>query len=297
MKKLLVLLALCMVFSVVLVACETNPDTDPETTVGATEAPSETDAETTAPGTTETEPESTETEPGTTETEPSTTEPGSTDTEPEPEPEPDPVLTGISFDQLYKGDVTADAATHGGLNFFEPGKSADWDGNAAIDHTVAYITFWGWVGFYADTIGEFGYQIGDAEPVFSPDFAWATEDAVVAAAANGGAKSASRMKIVIPVAQLPAGETAIKAVAKDAAGTIETIKEFKVVKTLPYVENAQSGFSIDNITLNGAPYVTEGKVVAEMKDKNNTVTVMFDQESGCMERPFFFCNQGAHMVY
>ena len=280
MKKLLVLLALCMVFSVVLVACETNPDTDPETTAGATEAPSETDAETTAPGTTETEPESTETEPGTTETEPNTTEPNTTETEPEPEPEPDPVITHLSFDQLYKGNVTADAATNGGLNFFEPGKSTDWDGNAAIDHTVAYITFWGWVGFYAETIGEFGYQIGDAEPVFSADFAWETGADVVGAAAGTGAKSASRMKIAIPVAQLAGGETTVKAVVKDAAGTIETLKEFKVVKTVPYVDKADSaagfiGWSFDGFYANDKLYFAEdGNAASKLEAQNKIVPVI-----------------------
>ena len=57
MKKLLVLLALCMIISVVLVACDTpdEPVVD-ETTAGATEAPTTeetTEAPTTDEGTTE----------------------------------------------------------------------------------------------------------------------------------------------------------------------------------------------------------------------------------------------------
>ena len=39
MKKLLVLLALCMVFSVALVACDNNTENPEETTAGSTEAP------------------------------------------------------------------------------------------------------------------------------------------------------------------------------------------------------------------------------------------------------------------
>ena len=69
------------------------------------------------------------------------------------------------------------------------------------------------------------------------------------------------MKFDIPTADLAAGEYTFALVAKDPDGNEETIKEFKVTKTMPYVENAHSNFSIDNISLNGAPYVTEGKVV------------------------------------
>ena len=57
MKKLLVLLALCMVFSVVLVACNNNTENPEETTAGSTEAP--TQGETEAP-TTETQAPTTE---------------------------------------------------------------------------------------------------------------------------------------------------------------------------------------------------------------------------------------------
>ena len=285
MKKLLVLLALCMVFSVVLVACETNPDTDPETTVGATEAPSETDAETTAPGTTETEPESTETEPGTTETEPSTTEPGSTDTEPEPEPEPEPVkvIAGKSWDSLVRVDgmvELADKVFASGVEYLT------WENNAIaeIDHTIDALRLYGWVAFFTETEGTVGYSINGGDIIYIADSTWTAEEGVQAhVAANvAGGKSACRMKLDIATKNLPAGETTVAVYAKDPDGNIELMKEFKVVKTMPYVENAQSGFSIDNITLNGAPYVTEGKVVAEMKDKNNTVTVMFDQEKGTL---------------
>ena len=73
MKKLLVLLALCMVLTVALVACETDPGTTDESTAGSTEAP--TQGETEAP-TTETQAPTTEetTETPTTETQAPTTE-------------------------------------------------------------------------------------------------------------------------------------------------------------------------------------------------------------------------------
>ena len=58
MKKLLVLLALCMVLTVALVACETDPNTTDESTAGTTEAPT-TEGTTEAP-TTETQAPTTE---------------------------------------------------------------------------------------------------------------------------------------------------------------------------------------------------------------------------------------------
>ena len=88
MKKLLVLLALCMVLCVVFVACDEPVDEPEETTAGTTEAT------TTAPGTETTEPGTETTEPGT-----ETTEPGTETTEPETTTEettepPAPVFEG-----------------------------------------------------------------------------------------------------------------------------------------------------------------------------------------------------------
>ena len=80
MKKLLVLLALCMVLAVMFVACEQPETPVDESTAGTTEAPA-TDAPTEAPTTQapETEAPTTETEAPT--TQPPTTEPPTTDTE------------------------------------------------------------------------------------------------------------------------------------------------------------------------------------------------------------------------
>ena len=273
MKKLLVLLALCMVISVVLVACTKEPqggdDTTPdEVTTDPTTDPGS-DSESEDPTTEEPTTEDPTTEDPTTE-EPTTEEPT------EPPVVIDPVIVHLSFDQLYKGNGSPDS----GENFFAPGQSNSWDGNAAIDHTVTYITFWGWVGFYAETIGEFGYQIGDADPVFSADFAWETGDDVVNAAAGAGAKSASRMKMAIPVLQLGAGETTVKALVKDAVGTIEVMKEFKVVKTVPYLEKTDSasgfiGWSFDGFYVNDALYFAEdGNAASKLEAQNKIVPVI-----------------------
>ncbi|MBQ1233298.1 MAG: hypothetical protein IIX86_07195, partial [Clostridia bacterium] len=126
MKKLLVLLALCMVISVVLVACDTPEQPVEDTTAGTTEAPTtgtEAPSETEAP-TTDTEAPTTDTEAPTTDTEAPTTD---TESETEPPVVIDPVKVGMSFDQLYTGNGPA---TAGEENFFAPGSSSSWDGKA-----------------------------------------------------------------------------------------------------------------------------------------------------------------------
>ena len=227
MKKLLLtLLALYMVLSVVLVACN-DPEEPVEsgeetTTEPTTTEPAETDPVTTEPVTTE--PDTSETEPETTEPDTSETEPETT--EPETEKPADPVITGLSFDELSM--ITDGNA----VGFFTPGQSASWDKIANVeDYNVDTIKVWGWVGFFAEEIGQFGYQIGDAEPVFG-EFTFDTEDAVIAAAAGGGAKSASRFAIMIPVEYVGGEGIEVKALARDAAGTVETLVTFTLNKTV-----------------------------------------------------------------
>ena len=234
MKKLLVLLALCMVLSVVLVACNDEPvdptdgTTDVTTEAPGTDAPTEgtTETPTTQAPTTE-EPT---TEAPTTEA-PTTQEP----TTEGPVPDPDPVITHLSFDELDKwidisGDITNSANSLGSI--FTPGQSAGWDKIANVDdYTIAYLRVWGWVGFFAEEVGEFGYQIDDQEPVFSADFAVVAGQDVVQAAAGTGAKCASRMTIMIPVRDL-SGEHTIKALVKDAVGTIEELTVFTLNKAV-----------------------------------------------------------------
>ncbi len=224
MKKLLVLLALCMVLAVVFVACQDDPQPPvDETTAGTTEAP--TTEETTEAPTTETQDPTTEetTEAPTTETQAPTTEETT-----EPPVVIDPVKVGMSFDQLYTGNGPA---TAGEENFFTPGQSASWDGKAVIeDYNVEYVTVWGWVAFFAETPGTFGYQIGDADPVFDAAFTVEAEQPVIDAALSQGGKSAARMHISVPVLYVGGEDIVIKALAKDAAGTVETLVEFTMTK-------------------------------------------------------------------
>ncbi|MBR2447095.1 MAG: hypothetical protein IKB28_10595, partial [Clostridia bacterium] len=201
--------------------------------------PVESGAETTTEPTT-TEPA--ETDPVTTEpvTEPTTTEPvtepdtSETETETETEKPADPVTTCLSFDEL---SMITDGNSVG---FFTPGQSASWDKIANVeDYNVDTIKVWGWVGFFAEELGQFGYQIGDAEPVFG-EFTFATEDAVIAAASGSGAKSASRFAIMIPVEYVGGEGIVVKALARDAVGTVETLVEFTLNK--PANPNAPVAF-------------------------------------------------------
>ena len=224
MKKLLVLLALCMILTVALVACETDPGTTDESTAGTTEAPTTdaptTEEPTTEPGTTDT------TEPGTTDTtEPGTTDTtDTTDTTTPPPPPVDPVKVSQSLDEIDTWISGTKAAA-----FFTPGQSASWTDKAATieDYNVDTIRVWGWAGFFAETPGTFGYQIDDNDPVFDAAFSVEAGADVVAAA---GGKSASRFQIYVPVLYLN-GEHTIKALVKDAVGTVEEIVVFTITKT------------------------------------------------------------------
>lgn len=259
MKKLLILLALCMAFSLLLVACNNTEDkpeepTDEVTTEEETEAPTEKETE-----------KKTETE-STTET---TTE-GTT----EPVVEVDPVTVHVNVDMLQKLVNGADSD-----NIVSPGQYADWDKKAEIDHTLSGLKFAGWVGFYAETVGEFGYQINKEAAVYSSDFTVEAEKEVVDAATGAGAKSAARMVIIIPTAQLLRGDVTIKILAKDAKGTEEVLSEFTITKTLPFEDENHTGFALDSVLLNGEAFVkveNETDTVAGLFEKlNNTVSVKY----------------------
>ena len=253
MKKLLVLLALCMVLSVVLVACDTSEQPPEETTAGSTEAPT-TEAPTTEEPTTEETTEAPTTEET---TEAPTTETTTEEVTTAPTPDPDPVKVGVSFDEADMWiDVTAD--TNNSANsvgsLFTPGKASEWDKIANVeDYKVEYIRIWGWVAFFSENAGTYGYQIGDAEPVFDDAFSVAAEQGVIDVAAAQGGKSATRMKIMIPVRDL-SGEVVIKALVKDAAGTVEEIVTFTMNKA---VDPDAPVFLLDPNTIASAPLVNE----------------------------------------
>ena len=229
MKKFLVLLALCMVLSVVLVACQQpdDPTTD-ESTAGSTEAPT-TEAPTTEAPTTEapTTEEPTTEEPTT--QAPTTEEPT---TEP-PAPPADPVSKHISFDEL---DMILDGTE---TDVFTPGGSANWDKIATVeDYHVQYLKVWGWLAWVNENIGVYGYSIDGGEAVYDDAFTVAVdpEDAaagkpVYDAAMGTGAKSVSRFAVMVPVRDLQ-GEHTITVYAKDVVGTEEIITTFTMNKAV-----------------------------------------------------------------
>ena len=155
------------------------------------------------------------------------------------------VVTHQSFDELRK---VTDGQEAGGV--FTPGKSADWNYVADLsDGTVQALKYWGWIGAKGD-LGMFGYQIDDAEAIFSADFSVEAEAAVVAAAAGTGADNASRFLINIDLAEL-IGKHTVKALYKDAEGNVVILNTFTVI--MPAPEHTDETIVL-GVRVNGGPF-------------------------------------------
>lgn len=212
-----------------------------------------------------------------------TTEPGITTeietAEPPTPPEPIKVIAAKSWDALIKKPSEERVFEHG------QGYLA-WEQNPIvnIDHMVESLYVFGWFAFYTEIEGDIGYSVNGGEVIYNPSFTYAAEQGVQdhIAANIPGAKSACRMQFEIPVADLAAGTYTFALVAKDTDGNEELVKEFQVIKTLPYVENAQEYFSFDSLMLNGTHYVPEGRVQPGLADLDYTVTVTPDQANGTL---------------
>ena len=270
MKKLLVLLALCMVISVVLVACQDEPEQPVDSSnAETTEAPSETESEvpTETESTTETE---TETE-STTETE------SESESETEPTPDPVKVVAGKSWDSL--------TAVPGETIFADGYAYMEWENNAVAEINMATNTLdvWGWIAYFTETEGTVGYQINNGEVVYDASFTYTAEVGVQdhITANVPGALSACRMKFSIPVATLAAGEHTVALIAKDPAGNEELIKEFRVIKTVPYVDKADAaaGFnewSFDGFYANENLYFEQdGQAASKLEAQDKIVPVAY----------------------
>ena len=257
---------------------ELPEDIDPETLLPETLMPEtmfpQTNAPATQPPRTEApEIDVPETERPTTQppaTEPFETEPPTT-TEP-PIVVPDPVITHLSFDELdmWIDDISIVDA------FFMPGTSASWDAVANVDdYNVEYLGYRGWVAFYAEQLGTFGYQIDDNEPVYSDDFIVPTEQAVIDAALSTGGKSGARMNIMIPVRDL-SGEHLIRTFVRDAHGTVEVLTEFTMIKAEdPYAPVFFVPAADMAPTIPGSPGISD----AVMSADNSYVTItIFDMD-------------------
>ena len=138
------------------------------------------------------------------------------------------IVTHQSFDQLYFGTGTADEATGGGLDIFTPGQSASWDLIVNCDFSATELTYWGWIGATGEAIGQFGYQVNGGEAIYNDEWAWATEQPVIDAAAGTGATVASRMKITISLAGIGGEGNVITVLYKNDQGEAVVLGEFVV---------------------------------------------------------------------
>lgn len=221
MKKLLVILALCMALCILMVACDKQPAGGEETT------PEQTTPEVTTPE--DTTPEDTTEEP--TSEDPTTEEPTTEEptTEEQP-PEPVKVVASMSFDAM--GNVYGTEIDMANLYFASAPDYTSWGKVANIDHRVDCLKVAGWVAFFTETEGVLGYSIDGAAAVYPEGFSTtAGQDVMDHLAANvPDAHSAARMFSDVPVKGLEAGEHTIALVAKDVDGNEETFAEFKLVK-------------------------------------------------------------------
>ncbi len=243
MKKLIAVLALLLVASMVLVACDNN-STDPEVTT-----PEETTPEVTTPDDTSDEPttEDPTTEDPTTEdptTEEPTTEEPTTEEQP---PEPVKVVASMSFDAM--GNVYGTEVDMDNLYFASAPDYAVWGKVANIDHRVDCLKVAGWVAFFTETEGVLGYAIDGAAAVYPEGFSTTAGQDVMdhLAATAPDAHSAARMFSDVPVADLAAGEHTVALMAKDADGNEEVFAEFKLVK----VDNSYK-VDLSGVTVTGS---------------------------------------------
>ncbi len=130
------------------------------------------------------------------------------------------VVLHQSFDELRKNGDSADGV-------FAAGQSSSWNKVAGIDTNTSTLAYWGWVALNAE-VGQFGYKIGDGEPVYDDSFAVEAEEGVVNAVAGvNGATTASRMLINIDVSSIM-GTSKVQALYKSPDGTEVILCEFEV---------------------------------------------------------------------
>ena len=139
------------------------------------------------------------------------------------------VVTHQSFERLYT------SAAEGSVSYNIFNSAAGWNKTAYIDASVESLNYFGWIGIRG-SVGLFGYQIDGNEAVFDEAFTFATEPAVINAAAPTGSDTASRMMIVIKTDGLAAGEYTINVLYKNSDGDIVAINTFKLVVVVPPTE-------------------------------------------------------------
>ncbi len=258
MKKLLILLALCMVFSVVLVACDNGTDEPADSTAESTEAPTTEEPTTDAPTTEEPTTEEPTTEEPTTE-EPTTDAPTTEETTGEPTPDPVKVIAAMSWDTLSTvHPVNAKTIVSDG------GFYATWDGVANIDTNDTALKLWGWIAYFTETEGTVGYAFNDGEHVYNESFTYTAEEGVQTHIATNcpGALSACRFQFDIPLEDLGAGTHKLCVYAKDTAGNEELIKE--ITLNIAQVDPVETLEAIEFDGTNGAVTLEAGDTVKFM---------------------------------
>ena len=261
MKKLLIaaLLILAVVFTVV--ACTDEPIVE-ETTDSAnvetptTEEPSQDATEEPSQDATEEPSQEPDTPAPVTTEEPDTPAPVTTE-EPETLPYKTPAEAGqiaASFDTFY---------VNGAMYFEADGGAGDkLDG---INNTIVFKTgakhdsmvLRGWIGF-GQAIDSFGYYIDGYNFVYG-SFAAATEDAVKGA----GGEHASRFEILVPLADLDAGDHNVGFIVKLADGTVVLLR---TEITVTIEKNGWSGSGI--VTHQSFDQFYKGTGNAENGDQN-----------------------------
>ena len=120
-------------------------------------------------------------------------------------------LAGVSFDTFFVDGVMNFGQGDGMASSKLDGVNRTVDGS---DGSIETIVMRGWVGF-DKAIAQFGYQVGDQEPVFDDSFKKTTEQAVL----DAGGANASRFEVEIPVGRI-SGTNVITTVVKLVDGTV-----------------------------------------------------------------------------
>lgn len=145
---------------------------------------------------------------------------------------------------------------------FVPGEGLSWNRVAYVASNVDTIRVWGWVSFFDETPGIYGYSINGKDIIYSEDFTYKTEQAVVDMAWITGSSSVTRMKIWIPVDTLSDNQK-IYVYAKDSSGKDILLFSFDFIRideilepTIP--EEEPDKYTVDfNLPENEKVYMKE----------------------------------------
>ncbi|MBR7062679.1 MAG: LPXTG cell wall anchor domain-containing protein [Clostridia bacterium] len=139
----------------------------------------------------------------------------------ETQPSGEVIVHGASFDSFFVNDVLNFGEGDGGASGKLDNHDRTVDGS---DGSVTTITLRGWIGFEGQGISQFGYQVGDSDPIFSDSNREERGDiGAIRDPANGG-EFADAYKIVIDTTNIK-GTNNVIACVKLADGTVVKIDE------------------------------------------------------------------------